>query len=102
MKIRWVTNLLLCLTAIAVLASFSFQGNEAGSTPLSVPVDEEGFDKEVEKDLDDSTGFGLVLCRSCPAGCRPLICSMPCEGIPKIDVLHNRCFGTRGPPVVCL
>ena len=102
MKRRWLTNLLICLTTVAGLASFPYQGNETGSTPLSVPVDEEGVDKEVEKDLDDSSDFEWVVGLSSPTGYRLLICGMPCEGAPKIDVLHNRCFGTRGPPAIRL
>lgn len=102
MKIRWLDSTFILLTVIAVLASSPFPGHDSGTMPLSVPVDEEGFEKEVEKDLDESSNLGFLVSLSTVGGDIPSASGPSCEDATAVDVLHNRCFGTRGPPVVFL
>lgn len=98
MNSRWLYSISILLTVIAVLATPPLQGYEAGSTPLSVPVDEEGFDKEVEKDIDDLSEFGLIVSLGCTDDILPTVHGLSVEDSLAVDVLHVPCFGTRGPP----
>jgi hypothetical protein len=98
MNSRWLYSISILLTVIAVLATSPLQGYETGSTPLSVPVDEEGFDEEVEKDLDDLNEFGLIVGLSCSDDFLPTLHGLSVGDSLAVDVLHVPCFGTRGPP----
>jgi len=97
---RWLASLFILLTASAVLASSPFPGGEAGSTPLSVPVDEEAAGSGSEKDIDDSSDSCLFVSLASAVAASLLTHGASGDDAPAIDVLHDRRFGTRGPPAL--